>query len=841
MNLMVPELMAILKRICRLLGAGGPIAVATLLLAALTGCNTTKFLAEDQELLTSYRIKLEDPKEVDNRADVTYELSTLARQTPNTNFLGVWPREQFYLDNNKPKDTTRIDRFLRNTLGQPPTIYSDSLSRLSAADMTTFLRYLGYFNAYAYHEADRGKRRKVDLIYHVNAGRRFLIDSVDFSSPDPLLDSLLRASLSSSELRPGEPLDLNKFDREKARISSYLRNQGFAFFSGTYFDKLEIDTSRRRGYADVYLSILPPQKEAAYARYRVGTITVLTDFSPLAPGGGYRLDTTINGVRFLSDEPSFRIRPEVLRNSIFLQPGAYHQRADLEKTNVSLNALGIYRFVRINQQIDTTQEQVLNYQVQLTPSDRMSLGADLDLNYTNRNGNVGAGNLIGLSLTPVFQNRNVFGGAELLVTSLRAGVEVNPAIGTRNSAFFNTIDLSADVSLYLPRFRDFGLYSFLNKLPSPFGKKVLSDNFINTLEERASTRYSLGYEYLSIRNFYAYTLLNARLGYDFNRSATTSYRINHLAIDILAPQIEPDFDLILDQNEFLRRSIGEQYFLSVFFRNLEYTRNGQPDRRGRSLSFNGQFELAGAEVSLFNEVLNLFGEDQVIKPNQNATFAKYALALADVRYQKQYTPLKVFASRFLVAAGRPYGGSAAVPYVKQFFSGGANSMRAWAPRALGPGGYVDTLSLSTTNNLQLFQTGDFRMELNLEYRFPIASFFRGALFADIGNIWTFDEDLERPGSQFLLSKRPNADGSFVAQPFYRQLAMGVGTGLRTDLSYFIFRLDVSLPVRYNYPQDGYGTPLVRDGNEIPEAAYWRKFDRLRLRDLTFQLGLGYPF
>ena len=134
MHLMVPELMGILKRGWR--PAGASVWYVVLLLTVLTSsCNTTKFLAEDQELLTSYRIKLVDPKNVNKRADVSYELSTLARQQPNANFLGVWPREQFYLDNNKPKDTTRIDRFLRNTLGQPPTIYSDSLSRLSTTDM----------------------------------------------------------------------------------------------------------------------------------------------------------------------------------------------------------------------------------------------------------------------------------------------------------------------------------------------------------------------------------------------------------------------------------------------------------------------------------------------------------------------------------------------------------------------------------------------------------------------------------------------------------------------------------------------------------------------------------
>jgi outer membrane protein insertion porin family len=838
---MVPELMGILKRGWRPAGASEWYVV--LLLTVLTSsCNTTKFLAEDQELLTSYRIKLVDPKNVNKRADVSYELSTLARQQPNANFLGVWPREQFYLDNNKPKDTTRIDRFLRNTLGQPPTIYSDSLSRLSTTDMKDYLLKLGYLRATVYHEADRGKRRKVDLIYHVEAGKRFVIDSVEFTSPDPRLDSLLQLNQAESELQPGAPLDLNLFDKEKARISTYFRNHGFAFFSGAYFDKLEVDTNRQSGLADVYLSILPAEREAAYDRYRVGSITVLTDFSPVSPGGGYRLDTTINGVRFLTNEPYFRMRPELLRKNIFLTTGKFHQRSDLEKTNLSLNGLGIYRFVRINQQIDTLDPGVLNYQVQLTPSDRMSIGADLDLNYTNRNGNVGAGNLIGVSLTPSFQNRNVFGGAELLVTSLRAGVEINPRVGRRNTAFFNTINLSDEVSLYLPRFRDFGLYRFLNKTPSPFGKRIVSDGFLSQLRERASTRYSIGYEYLSIQNFYAYTLLNARLGYDFKRSATTNYRINHLAIDVLAPSIEPDFEIILQQNEFLRRSIGEQYFFSVFFRDLEYTRNGRADRRGRSLSFNGQLELAGAEVSLFNDALNLFSENnRVITPKEGATFAKYVLALADIRYQKQYNPLKAFAARFLVAAGRPYGGSEAVPYVKQFFAGGANSMRAWAPRGLGPGGFVDTLSLSTNNNLLLFQTGDFRLELNLEYRFNIASFFRGALFADIGNIWTFGEDPERPGSQFLLSKRANEAGTFVNQAFYRQLAVSAGTGLRTDLSYFLFRLDVSLPLRYNYPQDGFGEPLDRDGTQFGESTYWRSFSKLRLRDLTVQLGLGYPF
>ena len=814
------------------------------LAALLASCNTTKYLADDEELLVSTSIKLAKQPKVSGVSDLNYALSTLEKQKPNGNFFFLFPREYFYLRNDSPKDTTWRDRLLRNTIGEEPAIYSDSLSRLSVNAMVDYLRYQGYFDATAYHEPDRARRQKVNVIYHVQPRRRYLIDSVQFTSPDPTLDSLLQIAKATSELKPGTPLDLNKFDREKGRLAGFFRNEGFAFFSGAYFDQLEIDTTRRSGYADVFLSILPARNADAYRRYRVGQVTVLTDFSPLAGGSNYRLDTVVDGVRFLSNRRQFRVRPEILRQSIFLEEGAFHRRTDLDKTNLSLSGLGIYRFVRINQQVDTTGDYRLNYQIQLSPGKRMSLGTDLDFNYTRRGNGDGANNLLGLSLSPSYQNRNLFRGAESLTIGLRGGIEVDPFASVRSDTFVNTVDLAANATLYLPRFKDFGLYRLLNRLPSPFGSRLIGDDFLQKLRERASTRYSIGYEYLSIRNFYALTVANARLGYDFKRSNTTSYRINHLALDVLDPVILPRFAEVLENSELLRQSFGEQYFLSVFFRNLEYTRNGRPDVRGRSLALFSQFEIAGAEVFATNQLINAFSENNsVITPKEGATFAKYVVASADVRYLKRYTPKRSFAARFFLGAGRPFGGSLTVPFVKQFFAGGANSMRAWQPRALGPGGFVDELSLDNEDNLRLFQTGDLRLELNAEYRFPLLSYFnlQGAAFVDVGNVWTFDDLADRPGAQFLLRRRVEADGSFVHQPFYRQLAIGAGTGLRLDLSYFIFRLDVATPLRYNYPQEGDGTPIDRDGSPLPESLYWTKFSGFGFRSLTFQLGLGYPF
>ena len=811
-----------------------PLGLLTLLLAS---CNVTKYIDEDEELLTGQRVTLTKGSKVGSRSDVLYELSTLAKQEPNGNFLFLFPREHFYLANSKPKDTTRIDRFLRGTIGQPPTLYSDSLSRRSAELMADFMRYRGYFNATAYHEADRRKRKRVNLIYHVDPGRRYLIDSVGYSSPAPTIDSLLQVLKSESLLRPGAPLDLTAFDAEKARLNTALRNEGYAYFSNAYFDKLEIDTSRREGYADVYLNVLPPQEEASYQKYTVGQITVLTDYVPArdASGEPYPGDTLVGGIRFLSPTPDFRMRPDILAQNIFLQTDSLYSREAYEKTNLSLGGLGIYRFVRINQLPDPLRPGVLNYQIQLSTDKRMALGVDFDLNYTNRSQlaatNTQNNNLIGLSVSPNFRNRNVFGGAELLTVGLRAGVEINPTPDS-NALFFNTVDLAAEVTLNLPRFKDFGLYRLAR------GVGLVSEPFYRQLQERASTRYSLAYEYLFISTFYAYTIANARLGYDFRRSATTNYRINHASLDILNFRVEDQFQAILDNNQRLALSISDQYFVSLLFRSLDYTRIGRPDRRGRSLTLNGRFELTGGEVFIADQ----FFSD--LDPNNR--LAQYALGAVDVRYKKQFTPLQSVASRFLIGLARPFSRAEEVPYVKQFFAGGANSMRAWAPQGLGPGGYVDSLSLDDSgginNNLRLYQTGDLQLELNLEYRFNMFSFVRGALFTDIGNVWRVREDPDRPGSQFLLKGRlreQEGGQAFFHQPFYRQLAVDGGFGIRIDLSYFVFRLDLALPLRYNYPRTDEGIPAPRDATNYPESAYWlRTFE---LSEVRPQIGLGYPF
>lgn len=797
----------------------------------LFGCNSTRFLQEDEYLLTDNEVKIRG--KVRNKSDLDYELLISAKQQPNNNFLFI-PREWFYLTSIQPNDTTGWDRFKRRRLGEPPVIYNDSLTRASVEDMQYLLQYKGYFNASVFAD-DETRGQKVSVTYYATPGAQFLIDSVTFSSEDPRIDSLLQDARENTLLKRGRGLDLSLYAQEKERLTQYLRNNGYAFFYPSYLDKLEVDTTQRSKHANLYIQVLPPPSDSAHTVYRVGEVNVYPNYDPLDDA---RLrDTIIGPYRFFFRNQRPLVKPQAIARNIFLQPGETYRQDDYRKTNLQLSALGIYRFVRIRQEVDSLQPGVLNFAIQMTPSYRMEAGVDFDINYNNRSGSAGTGNLIGFSLSPTFRNRNLFRGAELLVTNLSAGVEVNPNVN--DSRFWNTVDLRAQAELLLPRFRDYaGLYRFLHRLPLGRDRHLLNEGFYTALRENTATRISLSYEYLDIIDWYRYNLFNARYGYDFQKSKSTRYLINHLGIDYLQPRTDSLFESVLANNPFLARSFGQQVFVSLLFREIDYVRTGRVNRRGESIYLNGRFEVAGAEIYALNGIYNAFArENTVFRLDDTTSFSQYALLETDFRYYRQFTPRRGIAMRFNFGLARPYGNTADVPYVKQFYVGGPSSIRAWAPRGLGPGGYQDTLLTGDPeNNLRLYQTGSLKLEYNIEYRFDLFWRVKGAFFLDAGNVWTIERDPDRCGSQFLFSRQTYECGGqpFTHMPFYRQIAVGGGFGMRVDLTYFIFRLDLGVKLRNNFPQN-------RREGPIRESDYWNDFSGFGIRDIAFNIGLGYPF
>lgn len=829
---------------------------AVLALLFFSSCNSSRYLAADEYLLRGNSIKLHADDKLERERNIKYELSTLYKQTKNNRFFFM-PREWFYFVTNGPGDTTKFDRLLRRVIGEPPAIYDPSLREATEQSMRYYLQYKGYFDAEVYSDP-LVRRKKMYITYHVTPNEQYRVDTIVFACKDPTVDSILRSIAPRSYLKPGSAIDGQLYDQERKRITSYLRNHGYAYFFSNYFAPLDADTTVEGQQAALRLEVLPPAEDTVHQQYHIDDISVFLDYIP-GQGDSTLMDTLINNIHLRTSHPYFRVDPGTVVESIYLKQGKLYRQDDYDLTNKQLNSLGVFRFVRIKQNIDSLYPDRLDIRIELTQNKRLEVGADLEFNYASRSA-TGIGNLIGTTVSPSLRHRNVFGGAELLITDFNAGVEFNPAPQAISAGqFWNTVDLGLQTNLYLPRFIDYlSIWRRLDR--ARLGKKESSvffrEGFYQSLQENASTRVSANYNYLLILDFYQYNLFTSTYGFDHQPATNKRFILNHVGIDYLLPTTEANFDSLLAFNPFLERSFGEQLFVSLLFRDMNYVYNSRPNRRGNSYYLGFNLELAGAEIWAGNAIYNSFSlEPDTLRLNlgggQGVDFSQYARTQIDLRRYWQSRPSHSFAARFSIGVARPFGYTTDVPYVKQFFAGGPNSIRAWAPRGLGPGAYEDTLAVRSANNTRLYQTGDFKLEANLEYRFKIFWLMNGAFFLDAGNVWTLRRDPNRCGSQFLLrgktytcvDQESGERVSYTNEPFYRQIAIGGGFGLRLDFSYFILRLDMGVKLRHAAPFPN------EPGSSANWQNYWFRDFRadgnrvdLRLGDIVaFNLGFGYPF
>ena len=818
----------------------------------LSACNTSKYLPGDQYLLKGNSIKLKTKGNINRKRELKYELSTLFKQKENTKFFFI-PREWFYFATQDTKDTTKFDKWQRRVISEPPAIYDPQLTEATEESMKFFLQYKGFFNANVFAVPDV-RKKKIYMTYHVEPGQQFTIDTTYFFSEDSLINRALQRISGRTLLKPGAGIDGSLYDREKERIVRYLRNNGYANFYANSVAPLEADTTVADKRANLYLEVLLPPEDSVHQAYTIGDITVYMDYIP-GQEENILNDSVISQIRFRSPRNYFRIKPETILENLYIQKDSLYNQRDFDLTNQQLTALGVFRFVRIKQDPDPKDPSRLDIRIELTQNKKMELGLDFELNYASRNAS-GAGNLIGLTLGPSFRNRNLLKGAELLIADISAGVEFNPSPNAiTEKRFWNTVDIRLQTDLYLPRFVDYlGIWGRLNRPKVGKRELFINDNFYNSLQENPATRLSASYNYLLILDFYQYNLFTSTFGFDFPRKRNQRLIINHIGLDYLLPVTTTRFDSILDVNPFLARSFGEQLFVSFLFRDLNFVHNSRPNRRGNSHYVGLNTELAGAEVWAGNAIYNAFAlvQDTLklrLKEGKSVDFSQYVRMQADLRKYWSHSPKRSTAARLAVGVARPFGYTTDVPYVKQFYAGGPNSIRAWAPRGLGPGSFEDTLSFDRSFNTRLYQSGDIRLEANLEYRFNIFWVVNGAFFLDAGNIWTFRRDTARCGSQFLLRGRQYSCTDnmgekvvYTNEPFYKQIAVGGGFGLRLDFSYFILRLDMAAKLRHAAPR-----PSTNGSGNLQD--YWFRDFRdnggrsgLKFTDIvSFNLGFGYPF
>ncbi|MEM1322062.1 MAG: BamA/TamA family outer membrane protein [Bacteroidota bacterium] len=790
------------------LSAQGCLLFSLLLVLLLSSCGTKKYLEPGQSYLTKNTVKFETRKKLKDKRGLSYDLKTIYKQKPNEKFLRLFrARLWLYHKFNNPNKSSKFRNWILNKIAELPAIYDEELADATAQTMKYFLQNRGYYDAKVSFAA-KHRRKKTEVIYTVQPEDLYTVDTVNFVSSDEQVQRILDDISAESFIKQGQPVSESIFDREKGRITNTLKNLGYAFFDHNFIEPIGyVDTAKH--LVNVVYEVLPQRNGQDHQIYTVGSIEVTPRYLPAEYAE--LKDSVINNVLFHINAERPFIKPETIQKAIMLRPGELFRKDNLDRTNRLLSNLEIYKFISVKPIVDTVQTNVINFEIRLTPKDRMVLGWDVETNTSNYSISTNGSplSLIGMTGKVNFRHRNVFRNATILSAEFLAGSELD--LGNNFSVF--SLDVQANFDIFIPKYKGVtGFWRGLNALG------LVSDRFYDKLRENAKTRFSLGYNNFSNFNLYSYNSLDFNRGFDLQLSPENRVRINTSGINYFSPRFTEFFqDSILDFNPFLERSFDRQLFTGFLFRDVNFAHTGKRNRFGQSWFFGASFELSGFETLLINRIYNNIADRTGPFSIDQVNFEQYIRLELDGRYYRRLSNRNSLAARLNIGLARPYGPySQETPYVKQFAVGGPNSIRAWNLREIGPGAFLDP---DATDNI-FFQAADFKIEFGLEYRFDLIYVFEGAIFLDGGNIWAIDQDDPR-GSEALLTNR-----------FYEDFALGTGIGLRVDIKYAILRFDFGLKMRQPFtdPDD-------------PTASRWLFNRWSNLNDDLFNLNLaiGYPF
>ncbi len=819
--------------------AGNGVLSVLLLLASLQACRVGKFIdpSAGERFLAQNAIDISGDTPMKRRARLNLrdELDDLYRQQPNRRlFYGV-PRHYFHYAAQDTVGRSRLSRFIRRylgkTWGEDPVLLDTVLTAETADNMTYYLRNRGYFLSeveWAITSASASPY-KAKVSYRVKPGPLYSIDSVAFISRDTAVAALMQEAVANTFLKKGNPVDVKLYDQEVARLTRFLRNNGYAYFYPQYISPLRaVDSSDTHRTVGLQLEILLPPGKDRHEQYTVGNIYVYPNYEPVGQSLG-RPDTLIDGLFFASAGKPFWVKPKTLANSFHFRSGQLFSQEKVDNSERQLSALGVFLPLVINYYRDTLSEGLLNFHVPLSAARKWEVGYDFDLNTTERRGIVGNQNLIGLNFSPTLRNRNFLRGAELMVGNLNFGIEL--ALFSGGGSFVNALDFQLQNDLHFPRFVDYlRLWKGLDR------SGILGETFYDRLRQRTTTRLSAGFNSLTLLNNYQLQFFNTAYGYDIPVSLHHRVLLNHFGVDLVIPTIQPNssFDSLLTKVPSLQNSFSKQFISGLLFRDVSFIYSHAPQFSRSAWYFRGYFDLSGLEVMGANKLYELIRGRPSPWNLFSVDFSHYAKLELDGRHILSLGKRQSFVTRLNLGAALPFHYSEQVPYVKQFYVGGPYSIRGWYARELGPGLFVDPITQAANNRPLFYQSGNYKIEFNLEYRFflsrPLGLFnLYGALFLDGGNVWTHRRDPARPGSHFAMQRQKDENGTVVQDAFYREIALASGFGTRWDFTYFVLRLDLGTPVRNNFPDPRRG------------LSYWKDFSDWTVRDIRYQLALGYPF
>ena len=756
------------------------------------GCSTLKRIPADSRLLEKVTIEATD----DNQGVQEGELSSYVRQQPNTKLLGLYRFNLWLYNLGKEGKETGISGWLHR-IGEAPVLYSAELTSRTQQNMEIYLNGRGFYHAKVDHETKLVGKKKIRVKYLVTYNQATAIDSIDTEIRDTAIGRLYSEHHASTFLHPNNRLDTKLLESERTRLEKIFRNQGFYNVTADQIG-FRVDTIgtpyRARLTLRIPIDTSQWETSAIAHRYVLDTVRIFTKFDPIQPKTGqphllaHRL---YDGIDFYYDTKA-GIRLPVLTSLLLMRRDSLLRVSQINKSQQNLLALGLYQTASFNFRESTSplrsfgRDSIpllypINCDVRLT---RVKLQGYQIEGMLTTSGSLGAEGSF------IYRHHNLFNGAEQLEIQLRAQAE---AILKKTAIGFKTaLELGLQSSLTLPRFL----------LP------LKGNEFVRRYSP--TTRFLVSYNFQR-RPYYRRTVVSSFMSYNWKGSPRTSHSVVPLEVDVVKIfAIDPAFAQRIQQTYLANSYISQ--FISLLSYSFSYASNNSTERFSTTL-LKLNLEAAGNLLRYSSQWLG--------RPQTNNVYSVFELPFAqyakgDINYAVLFRANRYVsvASRVFLGLGYPYGNSQALPFEKRYYEGGANGVRAWHARDLGPGSYQEQ-QFSFPN-----QTGDLKMELNLEYRSWLFWKLESALFLDMGNIWVVKSADERAGAVFAWNR------------FYKEIAMGYGVGLRLNLGFFLIRLDMGVKLH---------DPVVSQDPNV-KSYHWIPFERdYKSDDVVFHFGVGYPF
>ena len=789
------------------------ICAVALLGLACSACSVTRQLSDGEYLL--HKIRIEEDEATPRKERIrAYELEKYVRQSPNKRFLGTNFYAWLYQHADPEKDNWWND--WKRKVGEAPVLLDMSLTQKSAQNLKVYMDSRGFFTSKATFEVDTtSRRRRATVTFRASQGKPYRIDSISYRFQDLFLEQLVLPDTVHRLLRSGDVFNIAVLDAERERITAYLKDRGYYNFS---VNNIFYEADTLGGNERVDLKLVVKQYLAGYDDrgrpimdnnmvYRIDGINIFPDYDPAVvqndPAWRSRLDTTYYRGLNVIYERKPELRPSVLRHAVPLYPNYVYNSSRVDRTYNNLMSLGYFKSARISFEelpppadstnlvsfigatADSTQtlytrEGYLKCNIFCIPTLRQSVKVDLEGSTTST--------FYGLKATVGYQNRNIFRGAESFDLSFTAGYEFMKAPDAKKK---RAPEFGVTTGLTFPRFLLPWHVGRPHSVNQPRTKIELSVNFQD-------------------RPYYNRTLSSAGIDYMWTNNRYSTFSLRPIDINVIdVENLDESFLTVngeLTANRYLLESFRTQFVGGLSF---GYSFNNQRKNfGGNATNVRFNFETAG---NLIDAVEHLFfapasGKDYyTIFGIQYSQYFRTDLSLSRKIMLGDATAL---VGHLYGGVAMAYGNSSSVPFDRQFYSGGSNGMRGWAPRTLGQGSVPDPDSVFP------IQTGDVKLEANLELRFPIWGIVQGATFLDLGNIWY----IRRNPSEY------SDDAVFFFNNFYKQLGFNTGFGLRFDIKFAVLRLD-------------WGLQLHNPNNPVGE----RWIHNFKWKNMALNFGVGYPF